>query len=539
MVIERLYLEAKRGNPQAIASIVELALRPRRIVCEVRLAGPTLHLKVASVHPLPRDALVRALKRGFERMRPQGVQFVLLKATGPSARVVAWETRIVLPAGQPGSEPAARVRCEARPRRFRAVAAAGLIACATPFWAIYLAHWATTPEPAAPLVAHRSPPPAKAPPAAENPTAHPPPFKEVAPIPPRAEPEPAPEIDVAAAAPPEPPMRLRIKAVGDILPGTDYPAKRLFSAQQAGLLATIQGLTEGADLVFGNLETSLTDHTDSRKGRHSPNVYSFRTPPRYAAWLKAAGFDLLSIANNHSLDFGRSGFSDTLRHLTEAGIQPVGEAGRITYRASKGRVIAFLGFTHSKGLNSVHDLAAAKALVDQANAKADLVVVSIHAGAEGAGAQHLVKGEEFYLGEARGDPVRLAHALVDRGADLILGHGPHVPRAMELYRGRLIAYSLGNFLGYGGLSARGPNGLSLVLDAELSADGTFLAGQIISARLNRQGLPQLDPEARTIRLIRRLMIADITSPGLTIEETGGLGVVQALADLNAADQEGI
>src|SRR4029079_4437742 len=87
---------------------------------------------------------------------------------------------------------------------------------------------------------------------------------------------------------------------------------------------------------------------------------------------------------------------------------------------------------------------------------ADLVVVTMHAGAEGSDHQHVRPGNECFLGENRGNSVAFAHSVVRAGADLVVGTGPHVLRGMEWYRGRLIAYSLGNFAGYDVFSLGGP-----------------------------------------------------------------------------------
>ncbi len=537
MNLRQLHARAARGEAEAAAAIVELALRPRHTVCQGLRAGSTLHLTVASLRPLPKRSVVRALKNGFLRLSPAGVQFVHIKVTGATAARVVWEERIVMPVGGPalrGSQAQRRGRFTV-PLYAAAAAALVLLALAG---AMRLVHPPPSADIQAPVLARAEPAPQaplKKPNTSKPPRPKPaPPATLIAgPPPPPAAQQPEP-VAIPVPPPPAPPVRLRIKAVGDILPGTDFPTPRLFAAQEAAVLETIQGLTRDADLVFGNLETTLTRHPRPRKGRHSPHLFSFRTPPRYAAWLKQAGFDLLGVANNHTLDFGPKGFADTLAHLSAAGIQAVGQPGEITYTRVRGRTIAFLGFSYSSGSNSMRNLEAARALVREAEAAADWVAVSLHAGAEGAGAQHLRTGQEYYLGEARGDPVGFSRALIDQGADLILGHGPHVPRAMELYRGRLIAYSLGNFIGYGGLSARGPNGVSLVLEADLGENGAFLAGRIIPIRLTSLGLPYPDPQHQSVRAIRRLTFADIAAPGLLIESGGRIDAMQSLAEAEPA-----
>src|SRR5438477_12763364 len=114
---------------------------------------------------------------------------------------------------------------------------------------------------------------------------------------------------------------------------------------------------------------------------------------------------------------------------------------------------------------------------------ADVVVVYMHAGAEGSAALHVTGGEETYAGEDRGNPKAFAHMAVGAGADLVIASGPHVLRGMEFYRGRLIAYSLGDFAGYRNFSTVGTLGQSCVLRVRLRGDGTFEWGRVVSLRL--------------------------------------------------------
>ena len=122
----------------------------------------------------------------------------------------------------------------------------------------------------------------------------------------------------------------------------------------------------------------------------------------------------------------------------------------------------------------------------KAAAQADIVVVAMHAGAEGSGATHVPHGTETFLGENRGDSRRFSHAVIDAGADLVVGSGPHVIRGLERYHGRLIAYSLGNFAGYKNFGTGGTLSLSAILRVELRGDGAFVGGTWISLQAGRQ-----------------------------------------------------
>jgi hypothetical protein len=120
--------------------------------------------------------------------------------------------------------------------------------------------------------------------------------------------------------------------------------------------------------------------------------------------------------------------------------------------------------------------------------------------------------------------------MIDNGADLILGHGPHIPRALELYKGKLIAYSLGNFMGYRTLSTQAQLAYSLVLEVELNNQGDFVSGKIIPVQLNRQGIPYPDRQGHSIKLIRQLTRSDFPKTPLIIDKNGrivSLGSIRA------------
>jgi hypothetical protein len=150
----------------------------------------------------------------------------------------------------------------------------------------------------------------------------------------------------------------------------------------------------------------------------------------------------------------------------------------------------------------------------------DIVIVSFHGGAEGRDVTHLPFADEEYYGEPRGDVVRFARMVVDAGADLVVGHGPHVVRAMERYNDRLIAYSLGNFATYYGISVAGIKGVAPILIVTLDHEGRFVDGEIISTHQLRPAGPTLDPESRALKLIRGLSIEDFGNPGLTFHPDG-------------------
>ena len=150
----------------------------------------------------------------------------------------------------------------------------------------------------------------------------------------------------------------------------------------------------------------------------------------------------------------------------------------------------------------------------------DVVVVTMHAGAEGREQQHVRPGTERFLGENRGDSVRFAHAVVDAGADLVVGSGPHVLRGMEWYKGRLIAYSLGNFAGYDVFSLGGPLSTSGILRVTLDGAGLYETGRLVPTHMVGPGLPALDPSEAAHGLVRTLSRDDFGSRGVKVSSDG-------------------
>ena len=238
-----------------------------------------------------------------------------------------------------------------------------------------------------------------------------------------------------------------------------------------------------------------------------------------ARGLHSLGFDLVNLANNHSFDYGAAGRGQTISALSQAGVAHTGLPGEIEYLRVAGVRVAFLGFAPYSLDANLLDLAGAQKLVRRARAHVRLVVVMMHAGAEGTGALHTPRGTEHFLGEDRGDPRAFAHAVINAGASVVLGSGPHVIRGVERYRGRLIAYSLGNFVGYRTLAGGGVLSLSAILRVTLGARGQVLAARWSSMRLD-QGLPRPDHSNASAKLVRALSRQDFPSDHFDIRPDG-------------------
>ena len=301
------------------------------------------------------------------------------------------------------------------------------------------------------------------------------------------------------------PAVITVAAVGDMMIGTDYPKNILPDDDGVGFFKDVTPILAAADTTFGNLEGTLLDGGEPVKVCKVPeNCYLFRTPTRYAQYYKDAGFDVLSLANNHACDFGEAGRESSMKTLDAVGILHSGRAGDVARWNVKGRRFAMIAFAPNVGAHQLNELATAKTLVTQLAAQNDVVIVSFHGGAEGDGAEHLTFAHEIFHEEDRGNVVEFARAMVDAGADLVLGHGPHVARAMELYHDRLIAYSLGNFATYYGIGVTGNRGIAPILIASIRGDGRFVGAKLIPTVQIRPAGPSVDPEKRVLNLIRGL-----------------------------------
>ena len=300
------------------------------------------------------------------------------------------------------------------------------------------------------------------------------------------------------------PDTITIKAVGDIIPGTNFPNYRLPRFRDQLLPKSVRTYLQGSDILFGNFESSLTNYPYTAKDISRGQVFAFRSPPAYAQLFAEAGFNVFNMANNHAMDFGPVGFKDTKKNLEAVGIATLGHKNQILYLEANNIPVAMIGFSPYEMYNSINNLAVAQALVTEAKNKANVVIVSMHAGAEGTGALHVKNQTEFFYGENRGNSIKFARNMIDAGADLVLGHGPHVPRAMEIYKGKIIAYSLGNFLGYRTLSTNAQTGDSMILEVKLNSAGNLVSSKIIPVRMNGQGIPQIDRYFRTVKLMRSL-----------------------------------
>jgi poly-gamma-glutamate capsule biosynthesis protein CapA/YwtB (metallophosphatase superfamily) len=268
-----------------------------------------------------------------------------------------------------------------------------------------------------------------------------------------------------------------------------------------------------SDITVGNLETALGDLPMSKCLPGETDCYQFEAPTYTARDLKRDGFSAVNVANNHTLDAGPAGITSTNHALRRAGLLWAGRPGQITYLVRNGIKIALLGFAPWPYDANALDIDAAEALVRQAKQHAAVVIVMEHLGGEGDDYRHVRPGEEYFLGQDRGNSIAFTHGVIDAGADLVMGSGPHVLRGFQWYHGHLIAYSLGNFCGYNTLGLDIYTSFSAMLHVTLSATGQFVRGSITPLHLVEPGIPQVDPNNTAISYINTLSHDDFAGNG--------------------------
>lgn len=311
--------------------------------------------------------------------------------------------------------------------------------------------------------------------------------------------------------------------VGDMMMGSNYPDHSGLPPNDGqSLLKEVQDVLRNADVTMGNLEGVLLNEGGIPKTCRDPKVcYVFRSPERYVQNLVDAGFDIMSLANNHAGDFGEVGRKSSMKALDEAGIQHAGQLPKKSIVFEKDGIrYGFAAFAPNSGCVSLNDVGGAKEIVAQLDSISDIVIVSFHGGAEGAPYQHVPRKTELFHGENRGDVYLFAHTLIDAGADIIFGHGPHVTRAVEIYKDRFITYSMGNFCTYGGINVSGVNGLAPIIKVYTDAKGNFFKAQITPTYQTNRSSVHIDPQKQVIKRIQELTKQDFPEVKMTIDDNG-------------------
>ncbi len=322
-----------------------------------------------------------------------------------------------------------------------------------------------------------------------------------------------------------------IACVGDMVLGVNYPddAPLLPVHDGAHLFDDVKEYLVGANLAVGNLECLLLDKGGEHRIVRDPKyAFFFRSPERYVNHFVAAGFDFLSIGNNHLRDFGEVGVLSTMRVLDKAGIAYAGlkDRAELAVVERDGVRYGLCAFAPFKEMCDIHDFDLVRENIRKLREEymCDLVIVSHHGGAEGASASRVTRQAEWFGGGPRGNVYDFSHLCIDSGADLVFGHGPHVVRGMELYKGKIIAYSLGNFCTPYMMNIKGKCGYAPLLRVRLSVGGEFRGGEIVSATQTTRTGPKRDAERVVVKEIRTLSYLDFPESRLVIADDGTLSL---------------
>lgn len=319
-----------------------------------------------------------------------------------------------------------------------------------------------------------------------------------------------------------------IIGVGDIMMGTNFPEEKYLPGNNAKHLWTrVKDILRQADVTFGNLEGVILDEGGEQKKCNNPKLcYLFRSPKSYISNLVEAGFDVVSLANNHVGDFGATGRKSTMNTLDSMDINYAGLLTRpITTFKRNGMKYGMVAFAPNIGTVNIHDVVKAKKLVTHLDSISNIVIVSFHGGAEGKNHEHVTRKAEIFYGENRGNVYKFAHQMINSGADVIFGHGPHVTRAIELYKKRFIIYSLGNFCTYGRFNLSGVNGIAPIIKIYTNAEGEFLKGKIIPIKQIGAGIPKIDSSKAVISKIQSLTKKDFPESKLKIDDLGFINYI--------------
>ena len=323
----------------------------------------------------------------------------------------------------------------------------------------------------------------------------------------------------------------RIVGVGDTMMGSNFPQPIMPPTLTPGASPSrvmgerLTRIIQRADVAFANVEGTIHNRSKPHKFCRNPRFcYVFRSPPHHAAFLKRAGFDVVSLANNHAGDFLGPGRIATVRHLRRAGLVIAGidQKGLRSgiYRLGDGTRVGIIAFAPNPGTIQINKIRRAARLVRGLARRSDITIVSFHGGAEGRKATRVTRKLEIFLGEWRGNPYAFSHAVIDAGADIVFGHGPHVPRAVEVYKRRPIFYSLGNFFTYGRFNLRGYAGIAPVAEVRVRKDGRLVAMRIHSVKLHGRGIPRIDPQKRALKAVRLLTRRDFPEGRLKFHPNG-------------------
>ena len=324
----------------------------------------------------------------------------------------------------------------------------------------------------------------------------------------------------AAAQQASKPEFVTISMNGDIMTGSIKPEMDMPPNDGRDIFIDCDSIIRSVDVACGNLEGVLADNGKTRKrpGRLS---FSFMMPTRSVQLLVNAGYDFMGIANNHINDFYPAGIQSTIKTLTDNGIGVAGTKDcETSIKVINGVKYGFCAFGHESYTLRTQDTVTVKRIVKKLRNDCDIVIVCFHGGSEGLDQRHLPYGTEYFYKADRGNLRQFAHLCIDNGADIVYGHGPHVCRAIELYKNHLIAYSLGNFATPRGMKLHYQTAYAPLLTVRLNLNGEFIDGRIHPFIQYRDLGPRVDTTGVVVDEIRTLTNEDIKDNQLDIADDG-------------------
>ena len=298
---------------------------------------------------------------------------------------------------------------------------------------------------------------------------------------------------------------------GDIVVGSHYGLPPNGGRDQ---FDAVDHLLRAPDLMIGNYEGTLSRGGSPRCGGGGL-CYLFQAPPERARNLAAAGFDVMSLANNHALDYGAEARRQTVRALARVGVRSAGLPGQVTTMQVEDTTVAIVGISPYPGTTNMRSRSAVQALVAQARRRADIVVVCMHVGLEGEAGAHVPRGLDYGT-DTRGG----ARAAIDAGADVVFGSGPHVVRGVERYRGRYVVYSSGNFAGWRNFGLGRLTSQSGVVRMTFDHRGRPQAAAWDGVVLRDPGTPHPDRTGAVVRRVASLSRADFGRAGARFTASG-------------------
>ncbi len=318
--------------------------------------------------------------------------------------------------------------------------------------------------------------------------------------------------------------QLRIKAVGDVMPGSYTPHPRIPADSGKSIIKSVGDYLKNSDLSIGNFEGAfvkegIKPNKCSDSSRKKNHCFEFGVPEKLAKMLPEMGFNAMTFDNNHCNDYGIDGYLNTLYVFDELKMPVSGQRMPISLTI-KNKKISIIAFGFDKNSFKITNLEETDSIIKELKEKNDIVIVSFHGGGEGKKALYIADSTEYFLGGNRGNVIKFARTTINAGADLVFGHSPHVLRAIELYKGKLIAYSMGNFLTYGHFNLSAENGITAILDVELNLEnGNFINGRIIPFKQRKPGIPYFDENNSAIKLMQKLVSAH-KDANLIINDSG-------------------